>query len=423
MRVVSLLLVLCIGSGLTDLKLYTDLVHQRQQGAIEIARAVASDLLLARAVMGKDPAGEVQALAEQARRLTGAQSVVVINSRGIRCSDPDPKNIGKPVSADPSGALHEQETVSRGSGSLGSSVRAEVPLRDTDGKTVGEVRVDVSMKDLHHQLLTQLPSAAENLGLQVVVGITTIIVITLYNRAELKKIARELKKIVRAIDDLWGHLRDRPAQPDQPAPPDQPIQPDRPAPPTQPAPPAPPTQPAPPARTGVREEIVAVLLWASEPMSAAEIADQIGRDRSTVQRYLKDLKEAGYVTMILDGGSRGRPRHLYRWLGKPWPPPARTPNGHGRVPGVSLFSPLLPPGTGPGQGGPPLGPGPAMTTATVGAPSKASPSVSPNGLQRSGATTRPASSSGHGYRRGGGREGLRRAYRESCRGKAGHRPY
>ncbi|KEZ38314.1 HTH domain-containing protein [Frankia sp. CeD] len=73
----------------------------------------------------------------------------------------------------------------------------------------------------------------------------------------------------------------------------------------------------------IMEEIVAVLRSAPEPISTAQIADKIGRDRSTAQRYLKDLERDDYVTMILDRGSRGRPRHLYQWRDKPSPPPAR----------------------------------------------------------------------------------------------------
>ncbi|WP_462203435.1 HTH domain-containing protein [Frankia sp. CcWB3] len=75
----------------------------------------------------------------------------------------------------------------------------------------------------------------------------------------------------------------------------------------------------------IMEDIVVELRSASEPIAAEEIADKIGRYRSTVQRYLHDLDQDGYVDLILDRGSRGRPKHLYQWRDEPSPPPRPNP--------------------------------------------------------------------------------------------------
>ncbi|MDT8910230.1 response regulator [Amycolatopsis sp. PS_44_ISF1] len=51
------------------------------------------------------------------------------------------------------------------------------------------------------------------------------------------------------------------------------------------------------------------------PLSAAEIAGELGMARATAQRYLTALAESGAVEMRLRYGATGRPEHEYRWAG------------------------------------------------------------------------------------------------------------
>ena len=51
---------------------------------------------------------------------------------------------------------------------------------------------------------------------------------------------------------------------------------------------------------------------ASEDLSAAEIASNIGISRSTAQRYLAELARQGKVELRLHYGTAGRPEHRYR---------------------------------------------------------------------------------------------------------------
>jgi response regulator of citrate/malate metabolism len=50
---------------------------------------------------------------------------------------------------------------------------------------------------------------------------------------------------------------------------------------------------------------------AAEPISAADIAEQVGISRPTAQRYLAYLAEHGLVRLELRYGGTGRPEHLY----------------------------------------------------------------------------------------------------------------
>jgi response regulator of citrate/malate metabolism len=49
----------------------------------------------------------------------------------------------------------------------------------------------------------------------------------------------------------------------------------------------------------------------TEPISAADIAEQVGISRPTAQRYLAYLAEHGLVRLELRYGGAGRPEHLY----------------------------------------------------------------------------------------------------------------
>jgi response regulator of citrate/malate metabolism len=56
-----------------------------------------------------------------------------------------------------------------------------------------------------------------------------------------------------------------------------------------------------------------VLHEAGRPLSAQEVAERAGLSRSTAQRYLKYLEQAGRLSLTLKYGDTGRPEHLYAW--------------------------------------------------------------------------------------------------------------
>ncbi len=57
------------------------------------------------------------------------------------------------------------------------------------------------------------------------------------------------------------------------------------------------------------------LRQAGRPLSAAEVAGELGMARATAQRYLTALAEAGTIEMRLRYGATGRPEHEYSWTG------------------------------------------------------------------------------------------------------------
>src|SRR3954453_23309703 len=92
--------VLVLGFGLVAWLIRGSLLHQYQQRALGVARAVAANPALAASVEAHDaPAVQTIALREQAA--THALFVVVTDGRGVRLAHSDPDRIGERVSTDP----------------------------------------------------------------------------------------------------------------------------------------------------------------------------------------------------------------------------------------------------------------------------------------------------------------------------------
>ncbi|OIK04360.1 response regulator [Streptomyces monashensis] len=60
--------------------------------------------------------------------------------------------------------------------------------------------------------------------------------------------------------------------------------------------------------------ICGVLHHAGQPLSAHEVAARTGLSRSTAQRYLRHLEQAGRLRLSLKYGDTGRPEHRYAWV-------------------------------------------------------------------------------------------------------------
>jgi two-component system CitB family response regulator len=59
--------------------------------------------------------------------------------------------------------------------------------------------------------------------------------------------------------------------------------------------------------------VVQAVRAAGGPVTAADLAAQLGLSRATAQRYLSDLAADGRVRVTLRYGTTGRPEHLYTW--------------------------------------------------------------------------------------------------------------
>jgi two-component system CitB family sensor kinase len=204
-----LVLVVGVGFALVGWLLDTALVHQYGQRALAVARSVAADDELGEAVERDDPGHVVQAKAERARLATGALFVVVTDEYGMRLAHPNPYELGRRVSTDPSGPLSGREVVNVERGTLGLSARGKVPLRDRADRIVGEVSVGFDAEEIDASLLQLLGIAAGFVGGALLLGVagSTLLTRLLKRRTlglephELAELMREREAVLHGIGE------------------------------------------------------------------------------------------------------------------------------------------------------------------------------------------------------------------------------
>ncbi len=140
-QVVLVTLAVVVGAAISFAIISWRAVSEFEQRSLSIGQAVAEMPDVFEAFGQPDPAATIQPIAEAIRKSTGASFVVVANKDGIRYSHPNPQLIGQRVSTDPSQALSGENYVGVQTGTLGTSVRAKVPIRDGSGKVIGLVSV------------------------------------------------------------------------------------------------------------------------------------------------------------------------------------------------------------------------------------------------------------------------------------------
>ncbi len=151
----AVILLVVIGAALAALLWDTDAETERQTGervtAVATTVAAAPDVLAA--VTATYPAGQeisapsagLEPYAEEVRRRTGADFVVIMRPDGIRYTHPDPTQIGRPYLGSRDVALAGGIGVETYTGTLGPSVRAIVPVRDEAGQVVALVSVGITV--------------------------------------------------------------------------------------------------------------------------------------------------------------------------------------------------------------------------------------------------------------------------------------
>jgi two-component system, CitB family, sensor kinase len=127
-----------------------------QDEVLGVARAVADVPTVASALTAPDPAAVLQPLAEQVRRDTGTDFVVVMSTQGIRYSHPNPAEVGGRFRGTIAPAVQGGSVVETSTGTLGPSVRAVVPVL-VDGRVAGLVAVGQSVARVSGELTRQLP--------------------------------------------------------------------------------------------------------------------------------------------------------------------------------------------------------------------------------------------------------------------------
>jgi two-component system CitB family sensor kinase len=138
--------------------------------ATGVARSVADSPFVRREVGTANPTERLQPFAEEVRRDTGTDFVVIMDTDRTRYTHPDPDQIGRAFIGDlggaPEGEVFTQENV----GTLGPSVRAVVPVVD-GGEVVALVAVGIKVDRLDRQLIGDLPGIGLAAGATLLAGL------------------------------------------------------------------------------------------------------------------------------------------------------------------------------------------------------------------------------------------------------------
>lgn len=121
-----------------------------------VAQSVAALPVVREAFAHEDPAAVIQPIAEVIREASDLAYVVVANEDGIRYSHPNPERIGERVSTDPSIPLGGEIYVGTQTGTLGTSWRVKVPIRDDDGGVIGTASVGILESELDEEFASNL---------------------------------------------------------------------------------------------------------------------------------------------------------------------------------------------------------------------------------------------------------------------------
>ena len=145
-----------------------DSAREARNRSLAVAETFASAPGLEEALAGPDPTAALQARAEEARKASGVDFLVVMTTDGIRITHPNPAQIGRhyigtigPAAA--GGIVRETVT-----GTLGPSTRAVVPVTDAQGDVIDLVAAWVTLEAVSgvvdHQLPLLLGAAAAALA-------------------------------------------------------------------------------------------------------------------------------------------------------------------------------------------------------------------------------------------------------------------
>ena len=181
LQLAVVVLTLAIAFGLLAVVYHERLIDEYGERSLDIAQVLAASPAVRADVANLDGVvptaaeladGPLQNLASKVQVGAGVLFVVIANDRGIRLSHPNPAELGKMVSTDPSAALAGREEVVEQTGTLGPSVRAKVPILAPDStQVVGEVSVGMSTSSVYGLLRNEQRLAAVTAGPALLAGV------------------------------------------------------------------------------------------------------------------------------------------------------------------------------------------------------------------------------------------------------------
>ncbi|WP_217544982.1 SpoIIE family protein phosphatase/ATP-binding protein [Streptomyces sp. GbtcB6] len=155
---VAIVLLLIVSAVLAlVLQVRHDSTTEARNRSLAVAQTFADAPGTAAALRLPDPTKVLQPRAEAARKATGVDFIVVMNTDGIRYTHPKPDRIGKKFVGTIGPALAGGTVTEEVHGTIGELVQAVVPVRDANGKVVGLVSAGITTAHVGGTANQQLP--------------------------------------------------------------------------------------------------------------------------------------------------------------------------------------------------------------------------------------------------------------------------
>lgn len=157
LQAVIVLLLITAAAGALVIQARYDSERDARHRSLAVAEGFAHSPGLAAALVSQNPTATLQPLAEAARRASGVDFIAVMNTDGIRYTDPLPELIGRRATGDLSRALAGKSFTETFTGEPSDAVRAVVPVRNADGVVVGLVGTGIEVENVSMVVEGQLP--------------------------------------------------------------------------------------------------------------------------------------------------------------------------------------------------------------------------------------------------------------------------
>ncbi|MFF4603373.1 SpoIIE family protein phosphatase [Streptomyces sp. NPDC001339] len=135
----------------------SDSEREARHRSVAVAQSFAAAPGLEAALRSSDPTAALQPRAETARKLSGVDFIVVMNTQGIRYTHPLPDRIGKRFVGTLRPAQHGGVVTEKITGTIGPLVQAVVPVLGKDGKIVGLVSAGITIEKVSGVADQQFP--------------------------------------------------------------------------------------------------------------------------------------------------------------------------------------------------------------------------------------------------------------------------
>ncbi|MGP3980880.1 SpoIIE family protein phosphatase [Streptomyces sp. KR80] len=123
-----------------------DSTNEARNLSVAVAHSFANAPGMAQALESPDPTAVLQPQAEAARKATGVDFIVVLNTDSIRYTHPLPDRIGKKFVGNVEPALRGEVVTESIVGTIGPLVQAQVPIRGPDNKVIGVVSSGITIE-------------------------------------------------------------------------------------------------------------------------------------------------------------------------------------------------------------------------------------------------------------------------------------